>query len=361
MMHSAAAPDARNTGESRQARIVLLVLLAGLIAVHARGLLPGRVFLPLDILCTWAPWKTQPVCQGVAPNNPVTSDQVYAFYPWRAAVKTGAGWGALLWNPYAFAGTPMMGNGQSGFLYPPNWLHFLLPPTWSYVLLALLRTAIALLFTWLFARRRLSVSAAGLAAATYAFSYNFVFSLGYPLGDAAAWVPALFWALDSGRWVTLGIFSALELLAGQPQISAAAFLCLAAWFAMTRPRWKEWTRAAAGVALGAALAWPQLFLLFQYLRWSAAGRFRAEFAPVFAPASSLLDLLTPDFFGNASGTNAWGAAAGGYFGLLPLFLILGWLVSAPGRVLRNPFFWLFAGSLAIICGLPPLSWLLYLP
>ena len=32
-----------------------------------------------------------------------------------------------LWNPYAFSGLPLLGDGQTALFYPPNWLYFVLP------------------------------------------------------------------------------------------------------------------------------------------------------------------------------------------------------------------------------------------
>src|SRR5438309_11950713 len=32
-----------------------------------------------------------------------------------------------LWNPYAFSGMPLLGDGQTAMFYPPNWLFFLMP------------------------------------------------------------------------------------------------------------------------------------------------------------------------------------------------------------------------------------------
>ena len=158
------------------------------------------------------------VCTGRHVTNPILSDQVFQFYPWHK-IQERDGWGAMLWNPYAFAGSPLLANGQSAPLYPLNWLHWILPPSWSYVLAAILRTVLAASFTWAFARRHMVDAAALLAAVSYAFSFTFVFAVGYPIGDAMVWLPALLWAMDSRRWVFLSAFTALELLAGHLETS----------------------------------------------------------------------------------------------------------------------------------------------
>lgn len=314
----------------RSHRLFLLLLAAAVVVFHFRGLLPGQVFLPLDALCGGPPFNGSPACAGVKANNLIITDQVLAFYPWHSVVRQG-GWGAALWNPLAFAGSPMLANGQSALLYPPNWLHLILPPTWSYVLAAMLRTALALGFTFAFARRRVSAAAAALAAASYAFSFNFIFYVGFPLGDAAALMPALFWAIDARRWIALGAATLFELLAGQPELSLVAFLAAGIYFVFQRPPFRDWLRAGAAVLAGALCAAPQVLLTLQYVRWSAASRLRAEYNPLFYSAHTLLDFLTPGFFGMSSPEHHWGSNEGGYFGLLPALLALAWVISRAGR------------------------------
>ena len=45
---------------------------------------------------------------------------------WRLAKSELAAGQLPLWNPYLFAGTPLLANPQPAFLYPPNWI-LLLP------------------------------------------------------------------------------------------------------------------------------------------------------------------------------------------------------------------------------------------
>ncbi len=361
-----AAPSSPPGEPARSAnRAFALLLLGAVVAFYAAGLLPGRILLPVDILCGSLPWGAQEKpaaagCAGRQNANPVLSDQVFQFYPWRALVRR-EGWGGALWNPYSFAGSPLLANGQSAFLAPLNWLHLLLPATWSYVLLAMLRTGLAAGFTWAFARRHVSPPAAAVAAAAYSFSYAFVFSLGYPIGDALAWMPALFWAADARRWVVLAAVTALELLAGQPETALVAFLALTGYFVAGRPSGREALWAGLAVVAGALCAAPQWLPLLQYLNHSAASRLRAEYNPLFYSPHTLLELLTPDFFGTASATQRWGSNEGGYFGLLPVLLIAAWLFSRPRAAIRNPFLWIFLASLGFIYRVPPLAWLLELP
>lgn len=341
-------------------RLFPLLLLAAILVFLLPGFLPGRVFLPLDWLCAVSPWNAMPVCAGVQVANPVLSDQANAFFPWHALVR-GEGLGGALWNRHAFAGSPIFANGQSALLYPPNWLHLLLPPTWSYVLLALLHWCVAVGFTWAFARRQVSAPAAALAAAGYGFSYAFVFSLGFPWGTAMALMPLLFWAVDQRRWVVLALATALELLAGQPQICLVAFFAASVYFLFQRPAFADVRRAVFATVAGAVCAAPQLLLLLQYGNWSAASRLRSEYNPLFYSPHTLLEFLTPAFFGTSSPTHVWASNEGGYFGLLPALLALTWVLVQRREAVRSPYLWIFLASLGIIYRLPPLSWVMALP
>src|ERR1019366_4429000 len=116
----------------RRLYLPVLLLSAAAALFYLPGLIPGRVLLPLDILCGAQPWSAMAVCEGRTVANPVLSDQIFAFYPWHEIQKRD-GWRGALWNPYAFAGSPLLGNGQSAALYPPNWLNWILSASWSYV------------------------------------------------------------------------------------------------------------------------------------------------------------------------------------------------------------------------------------
>jgi hypothetical protein len=53
---------------------------------------------------------------------------VSRFYPYHALTSALVAHGELpLWNPYAFSGIPLLGDGQTAMFYPPNWLFFLVP------------------------------------------------------------------------------------------------------------------------------------------------------------------------------------------------------------------------------------------
>src|SRR5262245_27298506 len=346
--------------KTHESRIGLYVVLVAAFLLYAPGLIPGRILLPTDVLCNVLPWHNMEECSGVSPANPIISDEVFQFFAWRTVVKA-EGWPAAFWNSYAFAGSPMAGNAQSALFYPLNWVHFILPGSSSYALLAILRTAIAATFMYLLAAKRVSPAAAALAAASYVFSYTFVFSIGFPIGDALTWLPVLFWAVETGYPIALSAATALELLSGQPQTSAAVFIFLAG-FAFWRLRSRhEIVRAGLAVLLGFLIAVPQLVLVYRYLNQSAAAALRSEFQPLFYSAHTLLEFLTPAFFGTSAPQHRWASNVGGYFGLIAFLLVVAWILGRRREALRNPFVWMFAGGLTLIYAVPPFAWILKLP
>jgi len=115
------------------------------------------------------------------------------------------------------------------------------------------------------------------------------------------------------------------------------------------------------VAAGAAVASPQLHLTYGYLRESAAYSLRSEFKPLFYSAHTLLEFITPAFFGTSSPFYRWASNDGGYFGMLAALLGLGWIIARPRDALGNPFLWIFIASLGFIYAVPPFAWVLQLP
>src|SRR5678815_5538044 len=76
-----------------------------------------------------------------------------------------------LWNPYIFGGTPLLGSIYPGSLYPPNWLFAILNPTAAMNLVVVTTYHIALIGTYLFARRIGNTRSASLIAAI-AFTFG---------------------------------------------------------------------------------------------------------------------------------------------------------------------------------------------
>src|SRR6185503_17622072 len=103
-----------------------------------------------------------------------------------------------LWNPYIFAGTPLLASVYPGALYPPNWLFAVLSLKAAMNLVVLSSFYVAMCGSYLYARRigvgRLGSLVTGM---TFAFSAYMVSHAGHPhrLG-AAAWMPWIMLAVE---------------------------------------------------------------------------------------------------------------------------------------------------------------------
>ena len=227
-----------------------------------------------------------------------THDLRHHHLPWRAWAAGEWTAGRLpLWAPGAGLGFPLMADGQTGALYPPNMLLFaLLPAGWALSMALLGHLWWAGLGAFALARARgLRGEAAALCGVAFALS-GFLVTKSLYLGfqNAAAWLPWVLWATSRRRWGAAGGASAMMLLAGHPQ--AAAFgLLLAGAFAVRERAWPFF--AAAGLAL--LVASPQLVATLELARFSLRdGGLDPGLATAGSlPPQELLNGVLPTLFG----------------------------------------------------------------
>lgn len=325
---------------------------------------------------------------------PVNEDTPLFYFPVSSALREALAAGRLpLWEPRIFAGFPLLAEGQTGALFPLNWLLFgWLGLADGLIWQALARNALAALGMYLFCR---AIRLSPLAALTGALIFPFA---GFMIGQApvlnsahgtamAPWILAGFeWALRARGWrrglaILLGAMAvAGAALAVYPQIMLFDLLLLAFWGAFrflfppeidgrplvrwrrprfARPNWRPLARATGawlwcalrrgtrtilvGVAvggLGLALAAPQLLPLLELGSVSGrAGGVTYEFASSLstAPMVALTGFVFPRLLG-ASHTTF-------YVGTVSLVLAL---IAVVGRRDR---FALFFGLVAVLATL----------
>jgi hypothetical protein len=226
------------------------------------------------------------VLPALAGHPAVVGDNLLQNFPLR--VLTGRQLDAghwPLWNPYADAGTPLLGGMNAGAMYPGTLVFAVLPPLVAWVGNLLVVYWVAALGLFVLARRMgAGPVAAGLAAAAYAYSGAMVgqmVHLGVVQGQAllpwlvlgqlalaravldaprdAPWRRAVTRALPAttGVAVCLGLVA----LTGEPRSMADAVVVLVVVFlcelvAHRRVGVATWRgRVAYGVATAVALAW----------------------------------------------------------------------------------------------------------
>lgn len=372
-----------------------LVLLALPLALFGQTIVPlgGRTLLPADNLYQWQPWASLAGEVGVGvPHNELLSDLVLENYAWKRFIlqsfqQPGGLTNRLpLWNPYLWAGTPFLADGQHSALYPFTLLFYLLPLTAAYGWFTVLQFGLAGMSMYVLARtlgaNRTGALAAGIV---YQLSAVYVVSTVFTMIIAAmAWLPLLLALIEriirsqmeggSGKtflYVTAGALAlGCQMLAGHPEITYYTGLVMGLYALARlvqlviaggsgRAVWRRAIRAGgwllALVLLGGLLGAAQFVPLYEY----STTNFRqgsASYEQVIDwafPPRRIIAFLIPDFFGNPThhtwfdilawqrvpvGDNIlgqptqppqtiyWGiknaVEGGSYLGILPLFLAL---------------------------------------
>lgn len=304
----------------------------------------------------------------VRANNPLLDDHFYQFYSWhRVAARAIRETGRLpLWNPYLFAGQPLLANAQSGLLYPPNLLLFLL----SAETVSAARSMFNILFAgvWVYLLGRvLGASRNGATLSAVAFAFSAVIMVGpwHAYVSSLIWLPMTLWAgeksLASRRpylwsvWAAVGV--GLGILGGHPETSFFNLVIYCAYFSLrllllpgsARRKIQRALPLMAAIGLGLMIGAAQWAPFAAFLGRSAIDTrnvFRTE-DPFFYHTGwqfqlpSLITLWMPNFFGNPADYNYFWPFSNGNnyleqaisFGLLPLALGLG---AAIGMSRKRP-------------------------
>jgi len=390
----------RTSQETVEAAVLLLLLSATFFWPAVFG---GRVLLPTDLI-----FELDPLWQPLAPEgythpaNPILSDQVYQFFPWKVFALRSLARGQLpLWNPYTDAGLPFVGNAQSAIFDPFNLLSYLLPLYSSYVVTAILRLFVAGIFTFLLAREiGLDKFGALLAMVAFTFSGPLIVWLGHPHSRVIVWLPAMLLTVEraltrrSGLYVIAsGLTIGAQFLGGHPETSFHVMLAWAAYAlyrAISLDGWRlsrlipQLMRAATAGAIGVLLAAVQLLpfveALFHSATLSAREAEASSSMSVFLVSlffewhdwPTAITALLPQYFGTDLNGSYWFPYSNyveqnTYAGVLPLALAtmvtLRNLRRCPS-LHRNLV--MFFALMAIVClgiglGLPLLNAVNYLP
>jgi len=287
----------------------------------------GWVNIPIDIVHTLPPWMRVTHAKGSL--NGQMNDIVLQIVPWanqaREALKS---FSLPLWNPLTGSGYPLLANGQSAPFSPVRLLALALPLAWSVTAEAAFKVLIAMTFTYLLARRRTyGELPSAIGAVCFGFSTFVHVWLHFPLGTAAAFIPAAMYSIDLlaerityGRFVFTAVLWAGMLYSGHPEtVSHAGFLCgiYLLWIVFIERRSEQkWfkTLAGAGAALacGALLAMPFIVPFMEAVPRSKRYQqllVQPHIIGIFSDWPSKILLIEPTFFGHVPIEKAWVGAA----------------------------------------------------
>lgn len=326
-------------------------------------LLVGR-FFPFNTMS----WEGYPA--GVPYKEFINADVVRQLYPWRDIVINQLKDGEIpWWNPYSFAGSPLLANVQSAPFYPLNILYFLMNHTNAWILGVILQPILAITFMFMFMR---NIGSSKLAATISSFAFAFS---GYAvtwfelntIGHAILWLPLILWSIDQTQKkfhikysviATIGLTSSL--LAGHLQSSVYVFL-ISLTYALFRfksdlknKHYKKITSFVLALILSLIIALPELLPTTKFVSQTPRGTQIDEsiFSHFILPPKHLVTFLVHDFFGNPGTSNFWGEDYGefmGYFGVVALIFALFALLNPKKK--ETSFFGVLA-AVALLFALP---------
>jgi hypothetical protein len=257
----------------------LAAVFALLVSIlFASSLFGGWVLLPLGNLKGAVPFRDLP---SLPRGNWLQGDLIHQITPWLLEVRRAVFDGRWpLWNARSGAGMPLLGDPQSQSFQPLVVAAYLLPVRQAVAVTSALRVFVALAFLFLFLRRlKLGQTAAVCGALSYGLGGFLLLWLGWPIGNGAALLPALLYAVtrvdEVGRRrdsVLLFGVTAAVLLAGHPETQVYELVCAGCFLlarvaarSAWRERWALLLRSGLAMGLAAAVVAPVLLPIAEYL------------------------------------------------------------------------------------------------
>ncbi len=303
--------------------------------------------IPADLIIgLYHPWRD---FFGHLPfKNFVVSDPVRQQYPWHELVIDQLKHFRLpLWNPYNFAGTPLLANIQSAVFYPLNLLFFIFsfPTAWSiYILLA---PILGFIFMFLYLRNlNLAKTASVFGAIAFALSgFNIAWLENGVLTHTLLWLPLILWAIDRKKYFVYLLALLFSFFAGHWQIFFYVFLFSHIYLVFKNIRLLPRFLILDSIFL--LLSLPQLLPSLQFISLSARStdQLWQNISGWFIPWQNLVQFISPDFFGNPATLNYTGIFSYqefiGYIGIPAL------VFAACALFIRRKVIWFFAGAAII--------------
>jgi hypothetical protein len=321
----------------------LLVVVVGVF--FWRVTLAGEILLPLDVMQSTEPWKSELPRETQAPIwNPVVTDGLWSYYP--MAVRSSAAWdrGLPLWDPAVLVGMPAWAQGKLFsnplFVVLSRALH----PARAQSFTGILSITFGALFMFLLLRTmEIGRLGAVVSALTFALNTHVIGWLTDPTFVASMCLfPAVFLGVElairrhhPAMALVGSVAFALQILSGTilyPFYCAIALVLFCCYRSLaellaknspaetTRPLFAGFITLGVGTLLAAPQLIPTIELFLHTPRSQPIG------ATSFLPIRYIPKILAPDLFGSPlHGQTYWGlfnsTETGLYFGVLGLLLI----------------------------------------
>lgn len=325
----------------------LIIVLVLVFSFFLPNLLSGKIPMPADtILGLYHPFRDISV-DGFSPGkfpakNPLITDPVLQIYSWKNLVINEIEEGSIpLWNPYSFAGQPLLANVQSSPLAFANILLLILPFNIAWGVLVILQALLTSVFMYLFLREiNLSRVASSFGAFILPFTGFYMVWLTWgTIVATAMWLPLLLLAVEklfkkvSPLWfLLLSLTSSQVIFSGHLQTALYVFLSLMIFIIFRLIVFKKtfaFVVSLLAVILGLLTSAIQIFPTLEFINHSARNidqLYTADRLDWFIPFQNLIQLVAPDFFGNPATYNYWGvwnyAEFVTFIGIIPLALVV---------------------------------------
>lgn len=347
--------------------IIVIVLAIFFRQLFLQGFLP----IPSDtIIGLYNPFRdlyAKEYPRGIPFKNFLITDPVRQQYPWRfESILQEKNFQLPLWNPYNFAGNPLLANQQSASLTPFNLFFFFLPFPITWSLLIFLQPVLGGFFMFLYLRNlKLRVIPGLLGSIAFIFSGFFIAWLEWGTIDATAlWLPLILLAIDKvfteRRYIWYGVYFLANIIAffsGHLQTFIYMVLLAHAYMGMRLITSKERIKTLfIGLPFGilailvTAIQW---LPLSQFILLSARDSDLVMKTGWFIPYQHLITFFVPDFFGNPATLNYWGVwnygELAGYVGVVPLFFALFAVIAGKSK---NVLFFLGVLLISLLFALP---------
>lgn len=331
----------------------------------------GKIPFPGDLLVgNYEPYKSlsyagyQP---GGVPHKAQGPDVIKELVPWKKFTVDSYKSGQIpFWNPYNFAGNPLMANFQSGVFFPTNIIFLLTDFSVAWSIYILLIPILASSFTYLFIRRlKLSQGASIFGGLIFAFSSYMAVWMEYGnIGYTFVFLPLILFFSDrliekinTRNFLGIVAGSTLAVLAGYIQGVFYIYAIVGVYY-LVKSKTLGKLKIPQFLIFASALLIPIILTAFQLLPTlelfgqSSRGNYTLfQIQNMLNPIYYLITTVVPDFFGNPAGRNYWIDGTYiervSYFGLIPFAFCLFAIVSQIKRIEVKIFAFLFIISLIL--------------
>jgi len=287
--------------------------------------------------------------RGMPFKNFLITDPIRQQIPWKHEVIESWKNGRLpTFNPYSFSGADLTGNIQAAAFTPFNLLFFIVPFIDAWAVYIILSQVLTVIFFYLYIRNR-KVSRMGSIIGSLAWGFS-GFTIAWltwgTIIHVAAWLPLGLLAIDKlrftsknenihNRWLLLlGIVWVMHIVSGHMQIAfyVIGFEIIYALYSWSIRRYKYNFRSVVSILVTIGIGFCiSSFQIIPFVQsFLSSGRAMEVNGYLkegwFVPYIHLVQFFAPDFFGNPTTLNYWGAwnyaEFVGYIGIFPMIFVL---------------------------------------